>query len=96
MEVVVELAETKITTGDLIGLRVGDIITTEKDVNTPIVISVEGLPKFHARAGAFKGRKAIRIDEAMASVGPPAAIAAKPAAESAKPQAAPAAPAKKK
>ncbi len=91
-----QLAETKINTGDLIGLRVGDIITTEKDVNTPIVISVEGLPKYHARPGAFKGRKAIRIDEPMAPVGPPTAPAAKPAAEPAKTAAAaPGAPKKK-
>ena len=33
VELVAELAETRISTGDLIGLRVGDIITTEKDVN---------------------------------------------------------------
>src|SRR5687767_5827458 len=31
VEVVVTLAESQITTGDLIGLRVGDIITTDKD-----------------------------------------------------------------
>src|SRR5215475_12032840 len=34
VEMVVTLAETKITTADLIGLRVGDIITTDKDVHT--------------------------------------------------------------
>ena len=32
VEVVVDLAETNISTSDLIGLRVGDIIATEKDV----------------------------------------------------------------
>src|SRR5688572_17299464 len=32
VDLVVTLAETKLTTGDLIGLRVGDIITTDKDV----------------------------------------------------------------
>jgi flagellar motor switch protein FliM len=95
VELVAQLAETKINTGDLIGLRVGDIITTEKDVNTPIIISVEGLPKYHARPGAFKGRKAIRIDEPMAPVGPPTAPAAKPAAEPAKAAPAPT-PGKKK
>jgi flagellar motor switch protein FliM len=72
IELVAQLAETKINTGDLIGLRVGDIITTEKDVHSPIVICVEGLPKYHARPGALKGRKAIRIDEAMVTVGSPA------------------------
>ena len=35
VEVVVELAETNISTSDLIGLRVGDIIATEKDVRAP-------------------------------------------------------------
>jgi flagellar motor switch protein FliM len=69
---VAQLADTKISTGDLIGLRVGDIITTEKDTNTPILISVEGVPKYHARVGAFKGRKAIRIDEPLAPPTPPA------------------------
>jgi flagellar motor switch protein FliM len=61
VEVVVELAETNISTADLIGLRVGDIIATEKDVERPLVVSIEGRPKFHAQAGAFKGRKAIQV-----------------------------------
>jgi len=61
VEVVVDLAETNISTSDLIGLRVGDIIATEKDVARPLVVSIEGHPKFHAQPGAFKGRKAIQI-----------------------------------
>jgi flagellar motor switch protein FliM len=61
VEVVVDLADTNISTSDLIGLRVGDIIATEKDVERPLVVSVEGRPKFHAKAGAFKGRKAIQV-----------------------------------
>ena len=44
MELIVELAQTKITTSDLIGLRVGDIIATEKDV--------------HATAGRGRGGSA--------------------------------------
>jgi flagellar motor switch protein FliM len=61
VEVVVELAETNISTADLIGLRVGDIIATEKEIERPLVVSVEGRPKFHAQPGAFKGRKAIQV-----------------------------------
>ncbi len=61
VEVVVDLAETNISTADLVSLRVGDIITTEKDVRQPLVVSVEGQPKFHAGIGAFKGRKAIQV-----------------------------------
>jgi flagellar motor switch protein FliM len=61
VELVVDLAETNISTSDLIGLRVGDIIATEKDVERPLIVSVEGRPKFHATAGAFKGHKAIQV-----------------------------------
>ncbi len=63
VELQVRLAQTRISTGDLIGLRVGDIITTQKDIHDPLVVSIEGLPKFHACPGAFKGHKAILIDE---------------------------------
>jgi fructose-specific component phosphotransferase system IIB-like protein len=50
------------------------------------LISVEGHAKYHARPGALKGRKAIRIDERLATASPPApktsavADAAKPTA----------------
>lgn len=65
VEVAVELAETGISTADLINLRVGDIIATEKDVKQPLRVSIEGTPKFHASAGAIKGRKAIQVIEPM-------------------------------
>jgi flagellar motor switch protein FliM len=61
VEVVVELAETSISTADLINLRVGDIIATEKDISHPLVVSVEGNPKFFAKPGQYKGRKAIEV-----------------------------------
>jgi len=62
VEVKVRLARTKISTRDLIGLRVGDIITTSKDIRSPLLASIHGMPKFHASPGSFKGRKAIRIE----------------------------------
>lgn len=62
VELVVTLAETKITTADLIGLRVGDIITTDKDIRQPMQVAVQGSTKFDASAGAFKGCKAIRLE----------------------------------
>jgi flagellar motor switch protein FliM len=65
VELVAELAETRISTGDLIGLRVGDIITTEKDVNDSLVVQVEGVTKFRAHPGAFKGHKAIQIERTI-------------------------------
>lgn len=63
VELVVMLAESSITTNDLIGLRVGDIITTEQDVNRPLRVEVQGAEKFLARPGALKGSKAIQVEE---------------------------------
>jgi len=65
VEVVVTLARSKIRTGDLLDLAVGDIIATEKDVAHPLELSVQGVPKFHARPGAFRGKKAVRIDRTI-------------------------------
>ncbi len=66
VELVAQLADTKITTGDLIGLRVGDVITTDKDINSPVAISLEGVVKYLARPGAFKGRKAVQVEAEVA------------------------------
>ncbi len=62
VEIVVTLAKSKIRTGDLLDLAIGDLITTEKDVAQPLELSVQGIPKFSARPGAFRGKKAVRID----------------------------------
>jgi flagellar motor switch protein FliM len=67
VELVVTLAETKITTADLIGLRVGDVITTDKDVQVPLDVSVEGVVKYAAQPGVFKGHKAFQIHGAVQS-----------------------------
>jgi flagellar motor switch protein FliM len=61
VEIAVDLAETKITTKDLIELRVGDVITTSKDIHSPLVVRIEGMPKFYALPGAYKGQKAMEI-----------------------------------
>jgi flagellar motor switch protein FliM len=61
VELKVRLAQTRITTGDLVGLQVGDIITTQKDVRSPMLVSVQGVPKFHAAPGSFKGHKAFQV-----------------------------------
>ena len=62
VDIVVTLARSTIRTADLLDLSVGDIITTEKEVNEPLELAVQQVPKFAARAGAFKGKKAVRIE----------------------------------
>lgn len=71
VEIKVRLAQTRITTGELIGLRVGDVITTEKDVRSPLLVTVEGIPKFRAACGAYKAHKAIRIEDVIADPSDP-------------------------
>lgn len=71
VDVVVTMAETRITTEDLIGLRVGDIITTDHDIRSPLQVAVQDVTKFHASPGAFKGQKAIRIDDTIAPLAKP-------------------------
>ena len=65
VELKVQLARTRITTGELIGLRVGDLIATEHDIRRPLVAMLEGVPKFHVSPGAFKGHKAICVQETL-------------------------------
>jgi flagellar motor switch protein FliM len=65
VEMNVRLSQTRITAGELLSLRVGDIITTTKDIHSPLMVSVEGIPKFHATPGAFKRHKAIIVADTI-------------------------------
>jgi flagellar motor switch protein FliM len=67
VEIVVQLATARITTGEMLGLRVGDIITTDKDVHSALEVSVEGVAKFSASPGCFKGCKAAQISDVLSA-----------------------------
>ncbi len=62
---VVTLARSTIKTGDLFDLQVGDIISTEKDIQHPLEVEVSDAVKFLASAGSYKGRKAIKIESVV-------------------------------
>jgi flagellar motor switch protein FliM len=83
VDVVVTVAETHLTTGDLIGLRVGDIITTDKDIRAPLDVAVQGVNKYLASAGSLKGKKAFRVEAVPA---PAVETKASAAAQTASPQ----------
>jgi flagellar motor switch protein FliM len=59
---VVTLATSKIRTAELLDLAVGDLITTEQEITAPLELSVQGVPKFYARPGAYRGNKAVCIE----------------------------------
>jgi flagellar motor switch protein FliM len=65
VEVDVTLVTTPITTAELAGLQVGDIIATEMGVDAPAVVSIGGEAKFHAKPGVCQGRKAVRLTKAI-------------------------------
>ncbi len=66
VQLVAQLADTKITTADLLGLRVGDIITTEKDVHEPLLVASKEW-RSSARAPArSKGAKLSRSNSRSA------------------------------
>jgi flagellar motor switch protein FliM len=60
-ELVVTLAHSKIKTNDLFNLQIGDVISTEKDIHTPLEVEIEGVVKYLAVPGAYKGKTAIEI-----------------------------------
>jgi flagellar motor switch protein FliM len=66
LEVTGILAETTITLAELRGLEVGDVVTTEKPARAPVVITAGGLPKFLATLGQHKGRRALKVQRAIA------------------------------
>lgn len=59
--IVVEMARTSFTAGELLNLEVGDVILTEKDHRSSIKVFIEGKEKFDGYPGMMKGHKAIRI-----------------------------------
>ncbi len=61
VELVVSVARSTIKAAELINLQVGDIVTTEKDIHSPLSVEIAGVGKFHGKPGSFKGRKAIEI-----------------------------------
>ena len=63
VEVIAQLADTKLTAGEVAELGIGDLITTDRDVSQGLTIWVKGQPMFTARPGLLKGHKAIEIGQ---------------------------------
>lgn len=65
VEMVANLARTRLTAGEVSNLAVGDVIMTEKDQNEELEICIEDRPLFTARPGQLKGHKAVRIERTV-------------------------------
>ena len=63
VEVVVHLAQAKLTAREFAQLAVGDVILTENSPQSGAEVIVEGTPLFVAYPGVLKGHKAIRMGQ---------------------------------
>jgi flagellar motor switch protein FliM len=55
------LADTTIKIGDLVNLRAGDVILTEKPASAPLTLLVEGRRKFIGHLGQYRGNRAFKV-----------------------------------
>ena len=67
MDITAQLAEIALPVRDILNFQVGDIIDLGRDPSGPLLVRVEDKPKFVARAGVFKGKKAVRLTERVKS-----------------------------
>lgn len=65
VEMIVRMAETGLSTGDVINLEVGDVILTEHPASKGAEIHIEGRPVFRGAPGVYRGKKAIRITQQL-------------------------------
>ncbi len=62
------IGEATITLKDLLDLDVGDVIQLDRKVTDPVVVSVEGRPKFLGRVGLSNNHYACQVIEPMEEV----------------------------
>jgi flagellar motor switch protein FliM len=58
---------------DLLSLQVGDVITTEKQIDGEAFVDVEGNHKFRGILGQLRGKRALRITAVTSGTDEPAA-----------------------
>ena len=63
VELIVKLGEMNISVRDFLNLQKNDVLYLEHETKSPISIEVNGVKKFTGFQGAYKGHKAINIDE---------------------------------
>lgn len=65
VELSVELGGAKITPRQLLDMKVGSTLTLRNDVSDPLVVKVEGIPKFKVFPGVSRGNKAVQVTQVL-------------------------------
>ena len=68
VEMVIELARSKVTTKVLLDLKVGDILPLGKEITEPLLGKVQGVPKFFGKGGVCGTNKAFQIENKILTV----------------------------
>ncbi|MBQ32649.1 MAG: flagellar motor switch protein FliM [Deltaproteobacteria bacterium] len=63
VELIAQLGSTKMSVSDFLNLQRGDLIDLDHETQYPINVLANGIPKFTGFQGAYKGRKAISIQD---------------------------------
>lgn len=66
VEVVVEFGRGQVKAQDLLGLKSGDIIPLNKEPADPLLVRVQGVPKFLGRGGVYGSNKAFQVEMRIA------------------------------
>lgn len=70
VELSVELGKSTIKGRDLLQLDIGDVLVLNQDIDKPLTVKVEGVPKFRAFAGTSRGNKAFQIHDIVTALTP--------------------------
>jgi flagellar motor switch protein FliM len=57
----VMLGEASLPIREILSLKPGDVITTDQEIDAPVAVRVEGIPKLSGRPGIVRGNRAIKI-----------------------------------
>ncbi|MBC8393117.1 MAG: flagellar motor switch protein FliM [Deltaproteobacteria bacterium] len=57
------LGTAKISSRELLEMKINDVIPLDQKVSDSIVVSIEGIPKYKGYPGACSNKKAVKIDE---------------------------------
>ena len=63
VNLLLELGRTTITGGELLNMEIGDVIGLDNVSTEPLTVKVQGVPKFKASPGIFRGNQAFQIRE---------------------------------
>jgi len=67
VELIVELGKTRVKCRDLLAAAVGDTLMLDQDVNEPLSVKVEGVPKYRGFAATSKGYNVVKIHKTIAT-----------------------------